>query len=338
MFFGGGLAGTANISVTGTPTDPTSGSTTRNEFEIGPSGEPSDGIPADSYEGTLTGNDFVDFEIRRDQRNSSIVINNNATLEMGHQEIFPEFSVELGDVQIASGGTLIVGYEADGNHNPYHLIMSDDGTREGDLTLAAGSRTIMQVNGTNTEDFDQIISEGDVAVGGTIEILVNPDGVQSGFESSNDIFINTYTPTLGDTFELINVIADPLDGDYNGDGTVGPDDYNLWTSTFGSDTILAADGNGDGTVNAADYTIWRDAFGSTSEIGAVTGTFSSLVVTDPGGVMAAAGLAFQLNYTATSVQLEVISAPAIAVPEPTAIVLMSITLFSATIRRTHGMS
>lgn len=325
MFFGDGLAGSSNITVTGTPTDPTAGSTTRNEFELGASGEPSDGIPADSFSGTLTANDFVDVEVRRDQRDAAIVINSNATLEMGHQEIFPEFSVELGDVTIANGGTLIVGYEADGNHNPYRLIMSDDGTRDGNLTLEAGSRTVMQINGTNAEDYDQVVSEGDVAVGGTLEILVNPDGVQSSFEQNNDIFINAYTPSLGDSFDLISVIADPLAGDYNADGVVGDLDYDLWVATFGSTEILAADGNGDGTVDVADYTVWRDAKGSSTAVGAVTGTFAGLTITDPGGVMAAAGLAFQVNYTATSVQLEVVAA-AVAVPEPAAMMLLSLSL------------
>lgn len=55
--------------------------------------------------------------------------------------------------------------------------------------------------------------------------------------------------------------AAPIVGDYNGNGTVGPEDYTVWASTYGS-TVTAgtgADGNGDGVVNAADYTVWRDA-------------------------------------------------------------------------------
>jgi hypothetical protein len=49
-------------------------------------------------------------------------------------------------------------------------------------------------------------------------------------------------------------------GDYDGNGSVGPEDYGVWKSNFGAN-FAAADGNGDGTVNAADYTVWRNRLG-----------------------------------------------------------------------------
>ena len=63
---------------------------------------------------------------------------------------------------------------------------------------------------------------------------------------------------------LIQVTApSSLPGDYSGNGTVGPEDYNLWKANYGSTEDLAADGNGDGRVNAADYTVWRNNLGAT---------------------------------------------------------------------------
>lgn len=53
-----------------------------------------------------------------------------------------------------------------------------------------------------------------------------------------------------------------LPGDYNGNGTVGPEDYNLWKSSYGSIGNFPADGNGDGIVNGADYTVWRNNLGA----------------------------------------------------------------------------
>ena len=48
-------------------------------------------------------------------------------------------------------------------------------------------------------------------------------------------------------------------GDYDGDGFVGFEDYDLWKSTFGQTGVgLPADGNANGVVDAADYTIWED--------------------------------------------------------------------------------
>ena len=53
-------------------------------------------------------------------------------------------------------------------------------------------------------------------------------------------------------------------GDYDGNGTVGPEDYDVWKVAFGSTEDLAADGNGNEVVDAADYTIWRDNLGNSA--------------------------------------------------------------------------
>jgi Dockerin type I domain len=58
-------------------------------------------------------------------------------------------------------------------------------------------------------------------------------------------------------------------GDYNNDGIVDSNDYQVWRTNFGSTVQLDADGNGDGTVNAADYTIWRAHLGQTAGSGSV---------------------------------------------------------------------
>lgn len=53
-------------------------------------------------------------------------------------------------------------------------------------------------------------------------------------------------------------IAPPTLGDYDGNGSVGIEDYNLWVSTFGSTVVLDADGNGNNIVDIGDYNVWRD--------------------------------------------------------------------------------
>jgi hypothetical protein len=56
-------------------------------------------------------------------------------------------------------------------------------------------------------------------------------------------------------------VSTPLPGDYNGNGTVGAEDADLWRSKFGTAANPAgsgADGNGDGRVNAADFIVWRN--------------------------------------------------------------------------------
>jgi hypothetical protein len=55
-------------------------------------------------------------------------------------------------------------------------------------------------------------------------------------------------------------------GDFNFDGLVDTDDYDLWVSAFDERLDLPADANNDGTVNAADYVAWRANLGATSTV------------------------------------------------------------------------
>ncbi len=55
---------------------------------------------------------------------------------------------------------------------------------------------------------------------------------------------------------------DPVPGDYDGNGTVEPADYDVWANSYGALGPAAADGNQSGRVDAADYTIWRDNLGA----------------------------------------------------------------------------
>jgi len=71
----------------------------------------------------------------------------------------------------------------------------------------------------------------------------------------------------GSMFLDVNPALDLVlyEGDFNGDGSVNPDDYTLWANDFaqmGSD--LPADGNGDGVVGPEDYTLWANDFGGES--------------------------------------------------------------------------
>jgi hypothetical protein len=56
------------------------------------------------------------------------------------------------------------------------------------------------------------------------------------------------------------VFAPIAPGDYNANGVVGTEDYDLWRSTFGLRNRLAGDGNSNGVIDAADYVVWRKHF------------------------------------------------------------------------------
>jgi hypothetical protein len=87
-----------------------------------------------------------------------------------------------------------------------------------------------------------------------------------------------------------------LAGDFNKNGTVGPEDYLVWKNSFGSTTDLAADGNGDHVVDAADYTVWRDHLGAHGA-GAGAARVASVAAAAPepaSAVMLAIGAGFLL--------------------------------------------
>ena len=174
----------------------------------------------------------------------------------------------------------------------------------------------MQINGVNADQFDLITATGNVNLGGaTLDLLANPPCTAcAGSEA--------YFPTDGDTFTIISINPAPAPGDYDGNGTVGPEDYDAWRAAFGTTGgFPAADGNNDGVVDAADYVIWRKNLGQSSSVtGSIAGTLNINVV-DPYGSWT--GFSVVPVYTATTLQLKFVATGSgtsvSAVPEPSAL-------------------
>jgi hypothetical protein len=119
-----------------------------------------------------------------------------------------------------------------------------------------------------TGNFDQIDNTNPpVEIGYLDNITIGGNGVtQASGEIAtvaftidpgyNGLLVNTWNNGAFNGMQLRQL---GLAGDYDGNGTVGPEDYAIWKSSFGSTTNLAADGNLNGVVDAADYVIWRAA-------------------------------------------------------------------------------
>lgn len=62
------------------------------------------------------------------------------------------------------------------------------------------------------------------------------------------------------------------DADFNSDGIVDTDDFDVWLDGFGTIDATRSDGdaNGDGRVDAADYNLWRDSIGQIAVEGGIT--------------------------------------------------------------------
>jgi len=149
-----------------------------------------------------------------------------------------------------------------------------DGTYLG--TFAAVTHTIAGINFPSDITYD---------ADGNLVLAVLGDAVNSGIPSR--LLRYDLDGNLLET--LLELPPDPMDpntgvlssvawikaagavtGDYDGNGTVGPEDYQKWKDDYGKTVAKGggADGNGDGIVSAADYTTWRNALAGLPGTGA----------------------------------------------------------------------
>lgn len=133
--------------------------------------------------------------------------------------------------------------------------------------------------------YDQLLVDGGVALGGTLSISLVNLGGGAFVPSAGDAFtIITATDGISGAFDsligpagykwLVDYGDDAvtllvgLSGDFNSDGTVNAADFSLWRDSMGATgSGLAADGDGDGDVDANDYTIWKNHFGQSISSG-----------------------------------------------------------------------
>jgi hypothetical protein len=357
-FLTSGFQGSGNLLVKGTPTDPTDPSgtgITLNEFEIGVQGTDPAVSQFETYSGTISTQDYINVEIRRNIPFAKLVVKDLGRVDTGAQDIpLPvNFGTQIGEVVVNGGGVFEVGFEQANavsgvfteGHHAAHVTLTSFGGRNGSLTLTGGltpSTLRMQINGTDkSTQYDYIDAHGTVTLDGTLDVLINPVSC-TGNDPCGANMNSSYSPTLNDTFDIINLTAVPVQGDYDVSGTVDNADYTSWQSTFGNTTSLGggADGNRNGVIDAGDYVIWRKKLGASgSTVGSITGTFDTLNIIDPNNTLANAGFTLALDYTnPLKVQLKVVSVGSgsglsASVPEPTSLALIGLVLPALLVRR-----
>jgi hypothetical protein len=104
--------------------------------------------------------------------------------------------------------------------------------------------------------------------------------IDSGY---NGLLVNSWDNGAFNGMQLRTV---GLQGDYDGNGSVGPEDYALWRANYGSTSNSNADGNLNGVVDAADYVVWRKAESASSS--ASGNALNSAAVPEPSTVLIAA--------------------------------------------------
>ncbi|MEN1680578.1 MAG: hypothetical protein AAGJ46_13395 [Planctomycetota bacterium] len=156
--------------------------------------------------------------------------------------------------------------EAQGGRQGYLTVLLDPLGPDDRVTLKNGVVTGIELSTGIRFDYD---IQGTIVEGFVGEFRISGDRF--------DLFINDTAglPTLAGTTQIHNAwdiegkvlgVA-PAPGDYNSDGAVGIEDYEVWRSTFGQFAfpLLGADGNGNGVIDVGDYTVWRDNLASQSD-------------------------------------------------------------------------
>lgn len=242
------LSGAAPIIVAGLPTAPTGTGNTENRFEIGVDAADFTNVLEVDYEGTISTQDFALVQARAGMPNAKVMVNENGILATGFEphERVPHHlasTTNFGEIELAAessvgagdGGTLHVGFivptTGQGDHAPQNLRLTTSGGRSGNLTMAAGSHLVMQINGTpdhvppqpgdpgNCESalqsscsydgpvFDTIEVEGVATLGGELVVRLNADVPFQVEPSSTPPGDPDYFPlNIGDTWDLIRAV------------------------------------------------------------------------------------------------------------------------------------
>jgi hypothetical protein len=92
--------------------------------------------------------------------------------------------------------------------------------------------------------------------------------------------------TAGSTlFDWVEIVLGVPAGDFNSDGLIDAGDYTVWRDAAGTAVTAwsGADGNGDGMVDGADYDVWKQNFGKS--IPNLSGSGSGSAVPEPSALL-----------------------------------------------------
>ena len=160
-----------------------------------------------------------------------------------------------------------------GDVEPDEVLIGPDGP-----IIAPGSG----LQSTEPPPFGRTTWLVDGVTGGPLELkFYNALGASDSFQYTA-FFTGPEFPSLVQTI-FGSWVLRGVPGDYDGDGSVGLSDYDVWSTSYGSSGPFA-DGNEDGVVDAADYTVWRDLFGAQST--------AAVPAPEPSGIFIVAVAAF----------------------------------------------
>jgi len=168
----------------------------------------------------------------------------------------------VNDHTISSAGSFTMNRLASGQ---YQLTVPGESSQTGMLILTVSCEKT--INGVTSPDNNVLAYQPSPDGSFLIDSFDMPSNAleDTAFNWAFISFAHGFTPSVGTSV--------PIAGDYNGNGVVDQQDYQMWRSQYGQQgTSLAADGNHDGVVDSSDYVVWRSNLPST---GGGTGFASS---------------------------------------------------------------
>jgi glucose/arabinose dehydrogenase len=150
-----------------------------------------------------------------------------------------------------------------------HAFVSESGPTYAGGPQANGKRLVefvLDANGNRVSGPTTLVEYRGTGQATIVGLAAGPDGLYFT-ELYEDSGANGATAPGARIFRVRYV--NPISGDYDINGVVDQNDYNVWRANYGSNLLLAADGNRDGAVDTADYIIWRKAFSAGPAGGAV---------------------------------------------------------------------
>jgi parallel beta-helix repeat protein len=170
-----------------------------------------------------------------------------------------------------------------GLHSDYNAVVSRFTTNDSDtiLTLPLWQAQTGQDQHSTVSDAQHLFVN---AAAADYHLISTAPAINAGTSTSAPATDLDGNPRpIGGVFDIgayeFGASATPVTGDYNRNGAVDAADYVIWRRTIGQSVpkLSGADGDGDGLIGPGDYNVWRSNFGLTSA--------GAQVIPEPGTVV-----------------------------------------------------
>jgi glucose/arabinose dehydrogenase len=161
-----------------------------------------------------------------------------------------------------------------------HAFVSESGPTYAPGVQSNGKRVtefVLDANGNRISGPTSLLDYIGSGQSTVVALAAGPDGLYFS-EMYEETGASGATATGARIFRVRYV--NPLALDYDIDGDVDNNDYEVWRANLGSNLLLASDGNKNAVVDAGDYVLWRKAMPAGAAAGASVASLSAAATTN----------------------------------------------------------